>query len=149
VGSRASHAIGQHAGAAFRLLVSVSRLLEDIEAHAIATELEKSLHDWMLFRLGPRSRVDRQYEQFAFSDEGCEGVQQLHPCRQRLRPRNEAGVHRRRGAKRYRQPEQRDHDDQQGATGRQPSASSKHPRHSGFKGVVERVLESLITDVAP
>src|SRR5262249_668794 len=86
-----------------RLLVSVSRTLEDIEAHAIATELENSLHNWMLFRLRPSSRVDRQYEQFALSDEGCEGVQQLHPCRQRLRPGNEAGVHRRPGAKRYRQ----------------------------------------------
>src|SRR6185312_3313743 len=76
VGSRAPQAIGQHGGAAFRLLVSVSRLLKDIEAHAIATELEKSLHDWMLFRLRPSSRVDRQYEQFALSDEGCEWVQQ-------------------------------------------------------------------------
>jgi hypothetical protein len=38
--------------------------------------------------------------------------------------------------------------DQQRATGRQPSAFSEHPRHSGFKGVVERVLEGVVTDVA-
>ena len=55
----------------------------------------------------------------------------------------------RRGAKRYRQPEQRDDDDQQRATGRQPSAFSEHPRHSGFKGVVERMLEGPVADVAP
>src|SRR5215471_4589385 len=60
---------------------SISRPSEDIEDHAIATELEEPLHNWMFFRLRPSSRVDRQYEQFALSDEGCEGVQQLHPRR--------------------------------------------------------------------
>src|SRR5262249_2180729 len=146
--SRAPHAIAHHGGAAFRLLVSIPRLLDDIEAHGITTELEKSLHDWMLFRLRPSSRVDRQYEQFALSDEGCEGVQQLHPGRQRLRPCDEGGMQRRRGAKRYRQPEQRDGDDQQRAAGRQPSAFSEHPRHSSFKGVVECLLEGPVADVA-
>src|SRR5262249_31577161 len=48
-----------------------------------------------------------------------------------------------------RQPEQRESDDQQCATGRQPSAFSEHPRHSGFKGVVERMFEGLVADVAP
>src|SRR5262249_13293054 len=67
-GSRAPHASGHHGGAAFRLLVSISHLLDDIEAHERTTELEKSLHNWMLFRLRPSSRVDRQYEQFALSD---------------------------------------------------------------------------------
>src|SRR5262245_34191658 len=81
VHSRLPHAIGHHGGTTFRLLISVSHLLEDIEVYAITTELEKSLHNWMLFRLRPSSRVDRQYEQFALSDEGCEGVQELHPCR--------------------------------------------------------------------
>src|SRR6516164_5274893 len=66
--SRAPHAIGHHGGAAFRLLVSISHLLEDIEVHAKITELEKPLHNWMLFRLRPSSRVDRQYEEFALSD---------------------------------------------------------------------------------
>src|SRR5215831_15864323 len=77
---RRRHA-GEEGSAAFCLLVSISRLADDIEAHAIPTELKKSLHNWMLFGLRPSSRVDRQYEQFALSDEGCEGVQQLHPCR--------------------------------------------------------------------
>src|SRR5499433_1164959 len=148
-GSRAPHAGCHHGGAALRLLVSISHLLDDIEAHAIKTELEKSVHDWMLFRLRPSSWVDGQYEQFALSDEGCERVQQLHPCRQRPRPCNEGGVQCRRGAKRYRQPEQRYGNDQQCATGRQPSAFSEHPRHPGFKGVVERMFEGLVADVAP
>src|SRR5262249_47085006 len=147
--SRAPHAGCHYGGAAFRLLVSIPHLLDDIEAHAITTELEKSLHDWMLFRLRPSSRVDRQYKQFALSDEGCEGVQQLHPCRQRPRPCNEGGVQCRRGAKRYRQPEQRYGDDQQCATGGQPSAFSEHPRHSGFKGVVKRLLEGPVAKGAP
>src|SRR5215467_2058811 len=79
--SRAPYAIGYHGGAAFRLVVSISRLLQDIELHAITAELEKTLHNWMLFRPRPSSRIHRQYEQLALSDEGCEGVQQLHPRR--------------------------------------------------------------------
>jgi hypothetical protein len=46
-----------HGGAAFYLPVSISRLSDDIEAHAITTELEKPLHNWMFFRLRPSSRI--------------------------------------------------------------------------------------------
>src|SRR5262245_46505930 len=45
--------------------------------------------------------------------------------------------------------QKREGEDQQGATGRQPPAFSEHPRHSGFKDVVERFFEGLVTDVAP
>src|SRR5947209_6343752 len=58
--SRAPHAIGRAGGAAFSLLVSISRLFEDIEVHAIATELEKTLHNGMLFCLRPAKQPGRQ-----------------------------------------------------------------------------------------
>lgn len=66
--SCAPYAIGHHGGAAFCLVVSISHLLQDIEARAITAELEKTLHNGMLFRPRPSSRVHRQYEQLALGD---------------------------------------------------------------------------------
>ena len=103
----------------------------------------------MLFRLRPCRRVYRQDQKLAFGKNGGEGMQQLHPGRQRGRLRDERGVDGGCRPEGYGKPENCAADDKQRAARREPAASHEDPRHSPLKGVMHGFFEGAITYLLP
>ena len=84
-----------------RLPVAKLHLLNERKTFKIAVAVRDGLHERVLLCLRPGRRIGGKHQQLALGEEGCEGMQELHPGGQNRRVRQQQCVHRCRRSKRY------------------------------------------------